>query len=63
MLLAVGAGLVLVLLLDIVISFIKELLTSLIGLLYSFLRKSKNSHPVCRSLILVVIGIAYALTI
>jgi hypothetical protein len=63
MLLVVGVGLVLVLLLDIVTSFIKALLGWLIGLLYSFLKRSKNSHPVCRSVILAVIGIVYLLTI
>jgi hypothetical protein len=63
MLLVVGVGLVLVLLLDIVISFIKALLGWLIGLLYSFSKRSKNSHPVCRSVILAVIGIVYLLTI
>jgi len=61
--LVVGVGLVLVLLLDIVISFIKVLLGWLIGLLYSFLRRSKNSHPASKWVIPAVIGTAYLLTI
>lgn len=59
----VGGGLVVALLLDIVISFIKALLGWLIVRLYSYLKKSNNLLRVCKWVIPAVTGIVYVLTI